>query len=526
MPSQTIAPFTGQRPRISPRLLSVDMAQSATNCYLKRGRLEPAKGPAATGISVQANTKTLFWYNRRGNNGNGFWFEFDEVTDVFNGPIANDPHGRVYFIRDGVIRFTTAATATTAGVYPTASFELGIAVPGSFSVEGPTGEPPEGAEAIATSYVITYVSEYGEEGPPSPPTMLIDRWDGAQVTLAGLPVPAGAPLVSKRIYRVETSGVFQFVAEIPLSQGSYTDEVDTEALGETLMSEGWVKPVTDLEGLLLLPNGIFMAWKKSTLMFSVPYQPHAWPEEYQITIDYEIVAAAVAGDGVLVTTIGKPYYVSGTSPESIVQYKIDAIQSCVARRSVVDMGEQVFYASPDGLVMAGGANPGVITLNDITPEQWQQMNPETIHAYRWADRYLAFYDSDKCFTYHPEEGFLFYDLYADTAYLDELTGDVYLKQGAALTRWFAGNELSYRWRSKVFGVAPSRVMTCAKVDAESYPLTMQVFEDGALVKTKVVTDPKPFYIPCRSRYRELEVELTGTSIVNSIQIASSFSEIQ
>lgn len=484
-------------------------------------------GPQATGINVLSNTLTVFWYNREANNGNGFWLQFNEPVDVFQSPVANDPHGRVYYLKDGVLRYTTAAAATTGpGPYPSASYTVGIPTPTPPSAIGPSGEPPDGGQKVSTAYVMTFVNEYGEEGPPSGASNIVDRWDEGTVALSALATPSGSgQIVSKRLYRVELSGVFQYVAEIPAAQTTYNDSIDSESLGEPLPSANYASPETDLEGVLLLPNGIFMAWKKHTLMFSVPYQPHAWPVDYQITLDYDVVAAAVAGDGVVVTTKGKPYYVAGTSPEAIVQYKMDVVQSCVARRSMVDMGEHVLYASPDGLVMAGNAAPGVITAGDMTAEQWAQMKPETIHAYRWADRYLAFYDGNKCFTYHPQEGFLFYDLYADTAFLDELTGDLYIKQGTALFKWFKGEVMPYTWRTKVFGIAPSQPMLCCKVDAEDYPVTVEVYQDGVLTKTKSVVDRKPFYLPCRSRRRELELELTGSQIVNSIQIATSYSEI-
>ena len=85
----------------------------------------------------------------------------------------------------------------------------------------------------ARAYVYTWVSAYGEEGPPSPPT-LVNGWSNGTWTI-GLytPVPTdmgvNRNLTTLRLYRTVTasggSTVFYFVADIPLGTTSYTDTV-------------------------------------------------------------------------------------------------------------------------------------------------------------------------------------------------------------------------------------------------------------------------------------------------------------
>ena len=94
-----------------------------------------------------------------------------------------------------------------------------------------------------------------------------------------------------RLYRSNAgsaAAAFQFVADITLGPGSYTDTITQVAgLGEVLPSESWDAPPGSLIGLNLGGNGIAAGFTlaegegTSRLCFSEPYYPHAWPPEYQ-----------------------------------------------------------------------------------------------------------------------------------------------------------------------------------------------------------------------------------------------------
>ena len=78
------------------------------------------------------------------------------------------------------------------------------------------------------------------------------------------------------------------------------------------------------------------------------------PDEYKLTVKSDIVAIAPLPSGLLVLTKEKPAIISGLDPSAMALSEIDSNQACVSKRSVVDMGSAVMYASPDGLVMATG----------------------------------------------------------------------------------------------------------------------------------------------------------------------------
>lgn len=527
----TLGPFNGIMPRLSPKVLENSFAQTATNCYLQSGRLEPARAPQNVGVALNSNTKSIYWFNRAANDGNGYWFQWNADVNVVRGPIANDTNLRTYFTGVGAPRYTTATLGQSGlGPYPGASRSLGLPVPGNFIVVGPSGSPPSGGQVVSTAYVITFVSDLGEEGPPSLPSAIVNRWDGGNSFLSGLPVASGDFIVAqKRIYRAELNGVFQYVGAVSAGATTFTDNVPSANLGEPVPSTNWDAPNSAMIGLTALPNGILMGWWGNTLAFSEAYQPHAWPVSYRLALDYEIVGAAVSAYGVVVVTKGSPYLIAGSSPDSMSQSKLDVALAGVSKRSVVDLGDYVVYASANGLVAVGGTDARVVSEPHISPEQFRSMfKPESIHAYRWEDRYLGFYDNGitaGAFSFHPQEGFRLFTEYADCAFVDDQNGDLYIKQGDQLKRWNRGINSSYTWRSKLFTVNPGQIFTCCKVDAATYPITFNFYTDGTLAKSVAVSSRKAFRLPALARYQDCEVQVTGSVAIDSIQLSTSMSEI-
>ena len=83
-------------------------------------------------------------------------------------------------------------------------------------------------------------------------------------------------------------------------------------------------------------------------IFSEPNLPHAWPHEYPI--DFDIVGIATYGQYVAVLTTSFPYLFQGIDPAAMSSSKVNLPQACVSKRSIIETGNGVIYASPDGLV--------------------------------------------------------------------------------------------------------------------------------------------------------------------------------
>lgn len=533
--------FRGELPILDARLLPENNAQAAKNLYLRHGTLRPERGPApVAGLTSIASPTSLYRYPN-GNQGKGFWFAWGNGRQIsmVKSPLANDRWHRVYWTGDGAPKMAgiDLATAGTAP-YPSSSYTLGVPAPAT----SPTTEEPVGRvsledqpdTALEAAYVVTLITVYGEEGPPSDPSPPAVRWDmvsdapkGGEVIVHLPGVPSSASNIAiKRLYRVESSGIYQFVADLAPGIATYIDDVMSESLGRALPSTEWDMPDPRMIGLTALPNGILAGYFENTLCFSESYLPHAWPVSYQMAFPDDIVGIASTASGLVVVTEGKPHLVTGSSPDAMAQIELDEPQACVSSRSLVDMGEYAIYASRQGLVIAAGRDARVATREVFSRDQWEALKPETIHAYRYDGRYLAFYEGG-CFAFTPGEGVEFYDIEASGGYYDLEDDALYLIQGRAITGWGKGEPLSYRWRSRIHEVPPGAAgFTCGKVIAHDYPVTLRLFADGEAIFEQEVASPNMFRLPAGyTLSRDWEIEVEGVQEVHSVQIATSPTEL-
>ena len=462
--------FGGKAPKVFARLLPEDMAQTATNVRLDSGRLEPWKGNENTTITpvasyaITGSTKTLFKYS------NSIWIGRNEDVDFVRSPLAEDQHERIY--ATGIGGATGYPRMTLASIVGNGTFyALGIPKPADLSsvALSPATSTKEDEETPkARAYVFTYVSAYGEEGQPcnAPTGQVVEVYSDQDVVLTFPANPSGNHnLTKKRVYRTDTSGTFRFVADVTLATTTYTDSAEESELGEAVPTTIFDPPPDNVSadhpdgpmlGLVSMPNGILAGFAGQTVCFSEAFQPHAFPDEYKLTVKSDIVAIAPLPSGLLVLTKEKPAIISGLDPSAMALSEIDSNQACVSKRSVVDMGSAVMYASPDGLVMAterGGLK--VVTEPLLTRDQWQELVPSSIVGFNWEGHYIGFYDTgsvQKGFIFDPRGGkdsFVDLGFHATAGFNDLEEDELYLVVSGAVKKFAAGSNLSYTWRSKV-----------------------------------------------------------------------------
>jgi hypothetical protein len=386
-------------------------------------------------------------------------------------------------------------------------------------------------------YVYTYVSAYGEEGEPSEASNSIEIDGSLPVTLTMAGAPSGAYEISlKRIYRSSTVGSnaqFQFVAEVPVAQGSYTDSLKQAELGEVLPTEGWIPPPAGLKGLRLMANGAAVGFVGRTVYFSEPNLPHAWPHKY--TIDFDIVGIATYGQTVAVLTTSFPFLIQGADPAAMTPTRLELPQACVSKRSILETGDGVIYASPDGLVTIG-ASASVMTEGMLSRDIWQTYSPETMQVYLCERRVHCFY------TVGATRGCLIFDLTGQGApmtttdipassavtagFFEAKTDTLYLVQGGSIVRFDRGSALTATWKSKLFRLPFQQSMSIGQVQASAYPVTLKVYADGTLRHTQTVANGEMFRLPAGFRALDWELQIEATNEVAEVIIASSVSELK
>lgn len=420
--------------------------------------------------------------------------------------------------------------------------------------------------AVATSYVYTFVNDLGEESAPSPVSSTVLRPDGVTATVTTpVAVPSGVSsdygITTKRIYRAATGvtgTAFLFVAEIALATADYDDVLTDAELGEVLRSDLWALPPDDLEGVLALPNGVMAGFAKNQLCLSAINQPHAWPVEYRLNTDTDIIGIGNIDTTVVIGTESFVYIASGNDPAAYSMSKFEVPYACTSKRSFAYLtGIGVVFASPDGLMAVQG--PGQVrNLTDsvFTRDQWQALDPTSIRGVAHNDIYWMFWQAGSvrgCYAIDMKAtgfGVVQMAFHASAAYADPIEDKLYMTldqddepddvllpipadppnyvDGSTIYQ-FEGNQavrMNYRWRSKLWLLEHPSWFIIAQVKGEDFDnLLLRVYGNGVQIEEIVVSDGDEFTLSVADEYNTLQYELLGTSTVRVVQGAEDISEL-
>lgn len=186
---------------------------------------------------------------------------------------------------------------------------------------------------------------------------------------------------TKRLYRTTGStGDFQLVAE-GLTGTGYADTLTLAQIpGDSIVSDGWVPPPPDMVGLRALSNGVLAGFRSGgrTVCFCEPYQPHAWPEAYQVKVPDNIVTVEPYDTNLVVVTNGSPVVLSGLEPGQMSPVRHAKPLPGVARAGACSVTDGVIYASERGPVRADLAGAGLFAVELFSPEDWLELSPSTM----------------------------------------------------------------------------------------------------------------------------------------------------
>lgn len=513
--------FVGIAPAVDERRLGEQYATVAKNIDFESGALVPTRTDSNV-LTLGSSTKQSIYYYNHTN-----WLQWEEQVDVAKGPVPNDAFNRLYWTGEDYPRVGTSASMISGtSTYPNVSYKLGIPAPSAAPTVVKSGTADNTQTPFDVSYVFTFVSAIGEEGPPSPASTPIVLTDTESVALNMGAAPSGnynfGTGALRRIYRSNTGSTntqFQFVAEVPIGTTTHTDTKDGDELGEVLPSATWIGPPDEdtslypsgpMLGLINLSNGIMAGFTGNRLCFSEPFLPHAWPVGYRLTLDDDIVGIAPSGNGVAVMTEGRPYFVTGNHPSAMSAIKLDIQQSCINKSSIVDMGEYVLYASPDGLVAISGNSAQLVTKGLITPKQWVANTTTTIEpafgagetslrAFRHENTYVAFYNNSGVYrgwVYDPRAGEAALSTLTVSSpdvrggFEDKKDGLLYFIQGNQIKKYQGGTTPNlFTFRSKVFNLARPASFGWVHVDAEYNvgSTSVKIFADGSAIANYAIT---------------------------------------
>ena len=264
----------------------------------------------------------------------------------------------------------------------------------------------------------------------------------------------------------------------------FTDDFDSRNLFDILDTDNFDPPPKNLKGLTSVQNNILCGFDGNQLFFSEPGFPHAWPPEYALTFEYDIVAVAAVAGYILVLTKEYPFQVSGNNPATMAFARIDTLYPCVSKRSVVNMGFGVVYATFGGLAVYNpSAGADLITKYVHDWDTWGVDFDLTQLVGRFYNGKYFGSNGSTAFIFERDERiggyFVRLNYNFSTAWYDPLTNDFYYitDDFGNLLKWDTrGQPLSaMEWKSKVIVTKDYLNLGAARVIAD-YEVSQEEIE--------------------------------------------------
>lgn len=574
----TFQQFSGIAPRIAPRLLPATLAQEALDVKLWSGELRPHYADEILQY-IPSNIQSIYRYKWKNKTYN--WLMWPYKTCVAKGPVYDDENNRIYFMNQGGF-FVTDSSLLLDQDYNTtftpgeSCYHVAIPQPGQSDiwVSGGTGS----GDVESRSYVYCYVRQWPDGtidvGKSSGPLKNLN--DRSRYTVDVRPGQTVAmsmedPLLIHHngavrginkiyIYRSEVTSagqaVYSYVDQFDVNLErvtnnpnavwktnyyEYTDSKPNTALGEACPSIYWDPPVDGLKGLVSLQNGLFAAYKDSTVYVSDWNAPHAWPYEHSVTIDYPIVGLGSFGNTIVVCTEAAPVLIVVQDPTNPTTKAIQENCPCVSADSIVNTRNGVIFASQNGLVLINSTSPTFITEKLLTQDEWLPLHPESLKGAFLNNTYYGFFTNPT----DTAAGFIFdLDSYTYSTVYNSIvsSGMVYTTQPAKVvyndieqsqlyvcyplengTQYslcsFASDSRinkSFRWRSKVnvspqglFNLSAARVMMTSQSSQKENEHIWEGKLTGSSLAARVM-DGEPINGWCKTN----ELELADATVFN------------
>jgi hypothetical protein len=575
----TFQQFSGVAPRIAPRLLPATLAQEALDVKLWSGELRPHYADEILQY-IPSNIQSIYrykWKNKKYN-----WLGWAKSVNVAKGPVYDDENNRIYvMVNDGTAFLVTDSSLLEDRDYlnglESKAYAVAIPQPGQSDiwVSGGTGS----GDIESRSYVYCYVRQWSDGtidvGKSSGPLKnlndksryTVDVRPGQVVDMSIVDPIAhangiGAGINKIYIYRSEVTSAGQALysyvdqfdvntnrvtnnpAAVWVSNGSYykySDSKPNTSLGEACPSIYWDAPVTGLKGLVSLQNGLFAAYKDSTVYVSDWNAPHAWPYEHKVTIDYPIVGLGSFGNTIVVCTEAAPVLIVVQDPTNPTVKAVQENCPCVSADSIVNTRNGVIFASQNGLVLINSTSPTCITEKLITQDEWLPLHPESLKGAFLNNTYYGFFTNptDKAaglifdlasYTYSTvynsivSSGLVFTTQPAKVIYNDIEQSQLYvcypLENGTqySLCSFASDSRInkSFRWRSKVnvspqglFNLSAARVMMTSQSSQKENEHIWEGKLTGSSLAARVM-DGEPINGWCKTN----ELELADATVFN------------
>jgi len=417
---------------------NIDTGSSATTTAILAGA---ALTTAITDSATEPVTATdngdgtvLVEYDTAGTAGNAIAFSNTGTK------VSTDTYGDTSFLggtQEGCDANTYRAYANDLVSSPF-DMDNDVYYPGADSGAAPT-IVPDASAGDYVAYFYTYVSKYGEEGPPSTVAESALATDDGRNNIDSFTYPTDNHLIDGtgaaepyvKLYRTVTDGQGNALF-LHILDAYWVDSTTTYTVGQYVLSDdggGWDlfectvqgtwaagtfdqgenvlaasltgdvcpsiyydRAVDGMTNLRAHPNGFFVASKGNMLYFSEPFAPWAWPEDYRIPLDAQVVGIGIFGSTIVVATDAWVYTFAGPHPSSLYKTKL-SFQPCLAQRALVETDEGVMFPSLEGFQLVNASGVTNVTQDLFDPEDWADFELGDSHGAYYNKSYYGFFKS-------------------------------------------------------------------------------------------------------------------------------------
>jgi len=536
MPKIALFDFKGRVPKVSSKLLPNEFAQTATNCDLRSGNLQ-----AISDLENSSNLGTGTDYRSIYKLGS-VWATWTGDIDVVRSLIYQTDN-KILYTGDSYPKQTNSTLWADSEDF----LRLGI-VPPSTALTITLIDVGSGTTDIqaTVSYVYTYVSGDGEESAPNTATAAVDIPNNKYVRLTGFTAPAGANknnITHFNIYRLASGTLgaeYQFLEQVAYTTSTHNDyDAGTGLLDEVstdvLATEDWIQPDSSLSGLTQFANGMVAGFVDNEVYFCEPFIPYAYPSDYMLSFDSDVVAIAAYNESLIVITETKPYIVSGLDPQTMSVTELPYDQGCVSKNGAVETPEGVVYPSPDGLILVNATSAVNLTEKIFTKKQWAALTPANLIGFYYDNEYYGFFSGTATGFILRNDSIVDLNLGSSLVYggyIDPTNDKLYLLTKRDTTYYIdafedSSSSLTYTYKSKKFYVPYPINYACGKIFGTFGSVTFKFYSDGVLKSTQTITTNSMFRLPSgflTSEYVEFQLESTAT--VDAVIIATSTKDLQ
>jgi len=547
--------FSGMQPRVDPYLLGNGQAQEAKNVRFESGALRPLQQPILANSPAGSSLDSIHYLD-------GTWIAFSDYINLVPAPVFNDEN-RFFYTGAGSPRKATKTGYTGTGAY----FNMGVPKPtNTLTINYGTdpGQSEDPGNQAKVSYVYCYVTGWGEMGPPSDPTAIVDVQVGQYVYLTGRTFPASYAtlynIVGYRVFRINwgtlaveyqelyspewaddanTGGhIDDAVTTVNDRTGSAYQLIDSKLLGGTLQSENWTPPPSGLSGLVALSNGVLAGYVGNKVMLTDPYLPFAWP--HSLAIGADVVCLGHYDTTLVVITEKYLVLVNCYDPSAASPYFIDHPYPGASTRCACSGDGFVTFVSTFGLIHVSAA--GVVNLTEqnkvFTLEQWEALSPQSLIIEYFDGRYYLF-------KWNQKTGFIidFQSQLASysTFELDEKTLDVKVTENGlfllsqsdggtyGIVEWDSdpAHILTMTFKSKKYQLSYPDNWAYGQVRGTFDSVLFKLYGDGTLIQTKTVTSEDEFLLVGDIKYDVIEFYVeTDDTKVRSVTLAPTIEELE